>query len=79
MQEVDHKSLDVIMEAILRTIYLIHALHVIKRKLNSYHQRMNDREPNPYMNRCNEKTWEALVKIRKRTQVVCKLHEPEPR
>ena len=45
-----------------------------KQKTADDHQRLHVEDPNPYMSRFNEETWEGFVLSRKPTQVVCDLH-----
>lgn len=42
-----------------------------KKKTQQGHQRMNVEDPNVYMNRFSQETWEGFVMARRRTQAVC--------
>ena len=46
-----------------------------REKTQQDHQRMNVEDPNCYLSRFNQETFEGFVKSRKPTQVVCNLHE----
>ena len=57
--------------------YLCTTCH--RDKTQQDHQRMNVEDPNAYMSRFNEETWEGFVMSRKPTQMVCNIHESLPK
>ena len=63
------------MEQILWAILITFVELVTRKKPKLDHQRMNVEDPDVYMSRFNQETWDGFVMARKPTQVVANIHE----
>ena len=77
VQEVDHTiprgAMCYGVDATENYAYLCITCHREKTQLD--HQMMNVEDPNVYMSRFNQETWDGFVMARKPSQNVCNLHE----